>query len=117
METGKGMAEGTKLNIPLDPLSSDDDFTAAFDRVEEFVDNSKPELIILQCGADSLAGDPITHLQYTPKAHRFAADVLHRLSHRHCHGKIIGLGGGGYNRLNIGNAWVEVIMSFATDYR
>lgn len=117
METGKGMAEGTKLNIPLDPLSSDDDFTAAFDRVEEFVDNSKPELIILQCGADSLAGDPITHLQYTPKAHRFAADVLHRLAHRHCHGKIIGLGGGGYNRLNIGNAWVEVIMSFATDYR
>ena len=29
----------------------------------------RPEFIILQCGADSLAGDPITHLRYSPAAH------------------------------------------------
>lgn len=116
IETGKGIAEGTKLNIPLEPMASDDAFIAAFDRVEKFIDNTRPELIIFQCGADGLAGDPITHLQYTSKAHRFAADVLHKLAHKYCNGKIFGLGGGGYNRLNIGNAWVEVIRSFATDY-
>jgi len=116
METGKGKAAGTKLNIPLEPGAGDGEFIKAFDRVEQFVDEVKPELIILQCGADGLAGDPITHLQYTPKAHRFAADSLHQLAHRRCKGRIIALGGGGYNRANIGNAWTEVVRSFATDH-
>jgi acetoin utilization protein AcuC len=112
-ETGAGQAAGTKINMPLEPEAGDDDFIEAFGRVEQFVDNSKPELIILQCGADSLAGDPITHLRYTPKAHRHAADALHRLAHKHCQGRIIALGGGGYNRANIGSAWTEVVKSFA----
>jgi acetoin utilization protein AcuC len=112
-ETGAGQAAGTKLNIPLEPKAGDDDFIAVFGKVEQFIDKSKPELIILQCGADGLAGDPITHLQYTPKAHRHAVDALHRLAHKHCEGRIIALGGGGYNRANIGCAWTEVVKSFA----
>lgn len=112
-ETGKGGAAGTKLNIPLQPEANDDDFIAAFGKVEQFVDSARPELIILQCGADGLDGDPITHLRYTAKAHRFAADALHKLAHRHCQGRIVALGGGGYNRANIGSAWVEVVRSFA----
>ena len=114
-ETGKGAAAGTKLNIPVEPGSDDEKFVSEFSKVEEFVDNAKPELIILQCGADSLAGDPITHLQYSSKAHRHAADVLHRLAHKHCMGRIIGLGGGGYNRNNIGAAWTEVVKAFSCD--
>jgi acetoin utilization protein AcuC len=85
----------------------------AFGKIEHFVDNVKPELIILQCGADGLAGDPITHLQYTSKAHMFAADSIHRLAHKHCNGRIIALGGGGYNRTNISAAWTEVVRSLA----
>lgn len=113
MEIGKGTAAGTKLNLPLEPGAGDDEFIKAFDKVEQFVDGIRPELVILQCGADGLAGDPITHLQYSPAAHRHAADVLHRLAHKHCMGRIIALGGGGYNRANIGTAWTEVVRSFA----
>ncbi len=114
IEIGKGKAAGTKLNLPLEPGAGDDEFIKAFDKVEQFVDGIKPELIILQCGADGLAGDPITHLQYSPAAHRHAADALHLLAHKHCMGRIIALGGGGYNRANIGNAWTEVVKSFAS---
>lgn len=113
-ETGKGAAVGTKLNIPLEPGADDNTFISEFNRIEKFVDEANPELIILQCGADSLAGDPITHLKYSAKAHRHAADALHRLAHKHCGGRIIGLGGGGYNRDNIGAAWTEVVKSFAS---
>lgn len=113
-ETGKGKAVGTKINIPLEPDAGDDNFITAFGRVERFIDDAKPELIVFQCGADSLAGDPITHLQYTAKAHRFASDTLHQLAHKHCKGRIVALGGGGYNRTNIGNAWIEVVKSFAS---
>lgn len=108
-ETGEGDAKGTKVNLPLQPLATDDNFINAFNEVEEFIDNSKPELIILQCGADGLKGDPITHLQYSTNAHKHATNVLHKLAHKHCSGRIIALGGGGYNRSNIGDAWVEVV--------
>lgn len=113
IETGKGEAQGTKMNIPLKPYSNDEDFIIAFKKVEEFIkEKSKPELIILQCGADCIAGDPLTHLAYSSRAHRYAADRLHILSHTFCNGRIIALGGGGYNQINIADAWTEVVKSF-----
>jgi acetoin utilization protein AcuC len=112
LETGIGEAEGTKLNIPLAPNSTDTDFVLAFNRIEKFIDDvAKPELIILQCGADSLDGDPIAHLKYTSKAHRYATDIIHRLAHKHSMGRLIALGGGGYNPANIASAWTEVVKS------
>ncbi len=114
-ETGEDEAKGTKLNIPMKPYATDDDFDDAFKRVEGFIDRAEPELIILQCGADSLGGDPLTHLHYSQAAHGHAASVLHRLAHRHCDGRIIALGGGGYNRQNIGLAWTEVVRAFIAD--
>lgn len=112
-ETGIGDAKGTKLNLPLEPRSNDNDFIASFRKIESFIENiAKPELIILQCGADGIRGDPIAHLEYTSKAHRYAADALHRLSHIYCDGRIIALGGGGYNQKNIAEGWTEVVSSF-----
>jgi acetoin utilization protein AcuC len=109
LEVGLGSAEGTKLNIPLPPNSNDKQFVLAFKKIEEFIEKiAKPELIILQCGADSIAGDPITHLSYTPYAHKYAAASLHRLSHSYCGGKMLALGGGGYNKSNIADAWTTV---------
>ena len=115
-ETGKEEAVNTKINLALTPNSGDDDFIAAFKKVEEFIENvAKPELIILQCGADGIGGDPLAHLQYTSKTHRFAAEKLHLLSHRYCEGKIIALGGGGYNQKNIADGWTEVVKSLISN--
>ncbi|MGB5256128.1 MAG: hypothetical protein WBN44_02660, partial [Woeseiaceae bacterium] len=111
-ETGSGSAVGTKLNIPLAPGAGDDDFRAAWARVEAYLDEMQPEFIILQCGADSLEGDPITHLCWTEEAHAEAAAALCRLADRHCAGRIIATGGGGYNRRNLARAWTRVVQSF-----
>ncbi|MFL6369063.1 MAG: acetoin utilization protein AcuC, partial [Nitrososphaeraceae archaeon] len=112
LETGLGRAEGTKLNVPMPPNSTDRHFVNEFKKIEEFIEKiAKPELIILQCGADSLSGDPITHLCYTSYAHKYATDSLHRLAHSHCNGRIVALGGGGYNKTNIADAWTTVVKS------
>ncbi len=112
LEKGLGEAEGTKLNLPLPPKSTDNHFVDAFKKVEEFIENvAKPELIILQCGADSLAGDPITHLNHTSYAHRYATTSLHRLCHHYCNGRLLALGGGGYNINNVADGWTEVAKS------
>jgi acetoin utilization protein AcuC len=116
-ETGKDNAAGTKLNISLKPYSTDQDFIESFKRVEDFIDNeAKPELIILQCGADSLKQDPLTHLNLTSNSHKYAANKLHNLAHKHSNGRIVALGGGGYNKINIGNAWTAVVKSFIENF-
>ncbi len=113
-ETGKGFATGTKLNIGLPPGSGDREFFQAFDRVEEFVRKARPEMIFFQCGADGLAGDPITDLNYTGAAHAYATKKLHRLAHEVCEGRILAMGGGGYSPVNIAAAWKEVLLELAT---
>jgi acetoin utilization protein AcuC len=108
-ETGLGDAVGTKLNIPMPPGADDEMFYPAWERLEAFVDQHCPEFILFQCGADSIAGDPITHLCYTPAAHRYAAQRLKLLAGKHCQGRLLVMGGGGYNRDNLARAWTAVV--------
>ncbi len=108
-ESGTGAARGTKLNLPLPPESDDDAFDRVWPAVEEFVRAAKPEMILLQAGADSIAGDPITHLRLTPRSHRRAADRLCAIADACCHGRLVAFGGGGYNRDNLAHAWCEVV--------
>jgi len=110
-ETGSGPATGTKLNIPLPPNAGDDTFFKVWESAESFIDKARPEFIILQCGADSLAGDPITHLKLSSAAHRHAAERLQALAEKHCDGRLLALGGGGYNRANLADAWTAVVAA------
>ena len=111
-ETGKGAAEGTKLNIPLRPKAGDDRFMEAWEEVEAFLEVAAPEFILFQCGADSIDGDPITHLKFTTAAHAHAARRLCDIANRHAEGRIIGMGGGGYNRENLARGWTAVVREF-----
>ena len=108
-ETGRGKAEGTKLNIPVPPGSGDEQFREVWPKVMEFLDQHRPEFILLQCGADPLEGDPITHLRYTDHPHREATRGLMEIAERHAHGRLLATGGGGYNRPNIARAWTAVL--------
>jgi acetoin utilization protein AcuC len=108
-ESGEGEAKGTKLNIPMPMEAGDDQFMAAWERVEDFVDTAAPEFILLQCGADSLAGDPLTHLKYSVEAHRHAATRLCKLADKHCQGRLMVMGGGGYDLDNLASAWCTVV--------
>jgi acetoin utilization protein AcuC len=108
-EKGSGDAVGTKMNLPLAPGSGDEEFKEAFTKVEKFAHRIKPELIIFQCGTDGLKNDPSAHLNYTEEVHRYATKKLHSISHKLCDGRILALGGGGYNPNNVAKAWLEVV--------
>ena len=111
-EVGKGAAAGTKLNIPMQPGAGDPQFMREWERVVEFLRKSRPEFIVFQCGADSLAGDPLAHLKYSPAAHAHAAQSLCELANELAQGRIMGFGGGGYNRTNLALAWNAVLNEF-----
>ncbi|MBI3067729.1 MAG: acetoin utilization protein AcuC [Betaproteobacteria bacterium] len=111
-ETGKGEAEGRKLNIPMEPGAGDKEFFKQWERAVDHLTRHRPEFIVLQCGADSLAGDPLAHLRYTPAAHARAAKSLCRLANEMAQGRIVGFGGGGYHRGNLAAAWCAVLREF-----
>ncbi len=114
-EIGAGRARGTKVNIPLPPGSGDEEVMDRLPRLELLARSSKPEFIIFQCGADCLKGDPIAGLQYTANVHRKVGGFLHRLSHELCSGRLIALGGGGYDPQNCADAWTAVVESLLDD--
>jgi acetoin utilization protein AcuC len=111
-ETGKGAARGRKLNIPMLPLSGDDDFLMMWENVAHFVRRWEPQFIILNCGADGLHGDPLTHLHYSPRVHARAAADLCQIAEEFAEGRIMAVGGGGYDLRNLSHAWAAVVNAF-----
>ncbi len=108
-EIGSGAAAGMKLNLPLPPGADDSVFDRLWPQVIAHLEKFAPQFVILQCGADSLGGDPITHLRLTAHSHGRAARELAALADRLGHGRVLALGGGGYNRQNIAQGWNAVV--------
>ncbi len=111
-ETGSGAAHGTKLNLPLPPGATDDDFHRCWERIEAYLRDTRPEFILLQCGADSVLGDPLTHLAFSEEAHAHAARQVCRIADELGHGRVLAMGGGGYNRQSLARAWTRVVEAF-----
>ncbi len=63
----------------------------------------RPQAIMLQCGADAIAEDPLSRLCLTNAAHRAVAAALLPLAPR-----LIVLGGGGYNPWSVARCWAGV---------
>lgn len=109
-ETGKGSAKGYKMNIPLPPEADDALFAKLWPGAWDFLSRFDVEFCILQAGADSIAGDPITHLRLSSKTHQMVAHALSTLS---CQ-RLLVLGGGGYNRSNLAQTWNDVVQVLST---
>jgi acetoin utilization protein AcuC len=109
-ETGVGAAAGTKLNIPVPPGADDAHFDTVWPRVLSHLRKFEPEFILLQAGADSIEGDPITHLKFSANTHTRAARDLAQLAEGLGHGRVVATGGGGYNRINLAQAWTGVVQ-------
>lgn len=116
-ETGKGDAEGRKVNIPLLPRSNDQDFFLVWERIEEFLTQWQPQFIFMQCGADGLLGDPLAHLHYSAQVHDRATRAVCRIAEQFADGRLVAVGGGGYDLRNVGRAWTAVVNALVDSPR
>jgi acetoin utilization protein AcuC len=113
-ESGEGEAEGSKVNIPLPPLTGNDCYLRAFDElVPPLLRAFKPEVIVNQFGVDTHFDDPLAHLRLTIEAYSALASRLHSLAHEVCGGKLIVLGGGGYKPENVARAWTVMFSTLS----
>ena len=108
-ETGRGLAAGTKLNVPLPPGADDAVFAQRWPAVLAHLETFAPEFVLLQCGADSIAGDPITHLRFSPAAARPRGPRAGAARRPSGPRAAAGARGRGYNRTNLAQAWSAVV--------
>ena len=96
-ELGTGDGYGYSINVPLDAHTEDDSFRQCFvDLVPELADAFRPDVIVLQNGVDAHVLDPLTHLRCTTSLFEQLVQVTCQIADRHCDGRIVAAGGGGY---------------------
>lgn len=100
-ETGHGAGLGYNTNIPLPAGTHDEAFLTAFDQAAlPLIRAYDPDVIVLELGMDTLAGDPLTHLQLT---NNIVVEVLEALLAQGC--PLLVAGGGGYHVEHTVRAW------------
>lgn len=97
-------ARGSAFNLPVPKGYNDSEARVVLHdlilpRVAEF----RPDALVLQCGADSLAEDPLSRLALSSGAYLEALEALIPLAPR-----VMVLGGGGYNPWSVGRLWTAI---------
>lgn len=108
-EIGEGPGLGWNVNVPLPPGTFDEAFLGAFRRVVlPILCAVRPEVLVLELGLDTLAGDPLTHLNLTNNVH---VEIIRDLLPMGMPTLVVG--GGGYHVDNTVRGWALAWQTFA----
>ena len=100
-EIGERAGRGYCVNLPLPAGTFDQAYMYAFDAVVvPLIRAYKPDVIVFELGADTLAGDPLAHLCLTNNTY---VEIINRLLR--FDKSILMTGGGGYHVANTVRAW------------
>jgi histone deacetylase 1/2 len=100
-DRGLGRGRGYAVNVPLKDGTTDASFRGVFEPViAKIMEVFRPSAVVLQCGADSLAGDKLGGFNMSMHGHAECVRFL-----RATGVPLILLGGGGYTVKNVARAW------------
>jgi len=96
-EAGEGPGEGATVNIPLPAGCGDAEYVGAFQRILTPVARAfRPELILVSCGFDAHADDPLASMRVTGHGYRAMARIVQALADELCGGRQVHILEGGY---------------------
>ena len=96
-----GRGPGGAFNLPVPRGLNDDEFAWLLDEaVLPLVSGFDPGALVITCGADALAGDPLASMELSNGALWDAVDRLRELA-----AATVVLGGGGYNPWTVARCW------------
>lgn len=100
---------GNCFNLPVPRDLNDTEMEAVLhDLILPRTADFRPEVIVLQCGADALTEDPLSRLTLSNNAHIGVLKALLPLAPR-----FLLLGGGGYNPWSVGRCWSALWATLA----
>lgn len=92
---------GQACNLPVPESFSDSEFWFLLEEVVmPLIARFQPDAVVLQCGCDGLADDPLSRLALSNQAHWGAVEKLKNITCR-----LLVLGGGGYNPWSVARCW------------
>lgn len=100
---------GLALNLPLQRGDGDDAMRPRLALAEEAIRAFRPELLVLQFGTDAHAADPFAHLELSDAGYAEIALRAHALAHELCDGRLVVVGGGGYEPVTVARLWTALL--------
>lgn len=92
------------INMPLEDGITDDRYIRIFDSIiHPLTSKYRPQVIMVQCGADGLVGDRIGTFNLTTASYEHCVTTLAKLNV-----PLILLGGGGYHPTNTARLWTKL---------
>ncbi|CAF4058096.1 unnamed protein product [Rotaria magnacalcarata] len=103
-EIGEAWGRGFNINIPLHHGINDNQYLSLFTSLVPKINSSfQPEVFVVQCGADTLFGDPMKSFNLTTKCIMNCVEQIINLNK-----PILLLGGGGYNIADTARLWTSI---------
>ena len=113
-ETGAGAAAGTTLNVPLPAGSGTGAYLDALDRaVVPALEAFAPELIVIACGFDAGALDPLGRMLLPASAFGAMTERLLAAAARLCQGRLVASHEGGYSAGHVPFCGLAVIEALS----
>ncbi|WP_306048124.1 class II histone deacetylase [Oceaniradius stylonematis] len=101
-DTGSGAGLGANLNIPLPPGSGGGAYRHAIDElVAPAIEAFKPDMIVLPCGFDASALDPLGTMMLSSSDFGWMAGRMAALADDLCGGRILATHEGGYSAVHV----------------
>jgi acetoin utilization deacetylase AcuC-like enzyme len=118
-DRGRGAGLGANLNIPLPAGSGHDAYLYAMERlVIPALERFEPELIIVACGYDANAVDPLARMLLHSDSFRYMTRAVREAAERLCQGRLVLVHEGGYSEAYVpfcGLAAIEELVGVRTE--
>jgi acetoin utilization protein AcuC len=109
-EMGAGPGLGCSINIPMPMYAGDEEYRRAFEEIAPpLFDWFEPQAVVAQLGVDTHYTDPLTTLNMTLSGYTYLVQRIIDLTAKHAGGRLLALGGGGYNMEVVPVAWASVL--------
>ncbi|OPX77715.1 MAG: Histone deacetylase domain protein [Methanosaeta sp. PtaB.Bin039] len=109
-EAGSGPGLGYSVNVPMPMYAGDADYLMAFEEiVPRLFEWYRPDVVVAELGSDTHYSDPLTSLNVTLNGYAHMVGRIVELTGRWAQGRLLALGGGGYNMAVVPVAWASVL--------
>ncbi len=113
-QIGSGEGVGKTVNIPLPPGCGDAAYAAAIERVvAPIVRQFAPELLLISCGLDAGAFDPLGRMNLSSAGFRELTRAAMALADECCDGQLVVVHEGGYSQTYVPACTLAVIEALA----
>ena len=111
-EIGKAAGTGRKLNIPLEPFTEDDSYLEVLQMgLEPALQWFKPDVMVIQCGADPHYQDPLAEILLTTRAYQKIFPLIRQYVHDFANGNAVYTLGGGYSLDACTRIWTMLYLT------